>query len=61
MSHTFVTEVVARILKKIMRINKKHTQEHEHALAYEQAHELVFRLALFTRYSRKVWHPDSSE
>lgn len=44
-----------------MRINKKHTQEHAHVLAYEQAHELVFRLALFTRYSRKMLQPGSSE
>lgn len=40
-----------------MRINKRHTKEHAHALACEQAHELVFRLAFFSCYSRKMVHP----
>ena len=44
-----------------MRINKKHTQEHEHALACEQAHKLVYRVALFSCYSRKMLQPGSSE
>ena len=40
-----------------MRINKRHTKEHAHTLACEQAHELVFRLAFFSCYSRKMVHP----
>ena len=44
-----------------MRINKKDTQEHAHALACEQAHELVFCLAFFSCYSRLMLQPGGSE